>query len=633
MALDLNNSYQQAQDKLKALKTFREAKSSINQSLNQTENQNTPDYTKSSFQLDASEIQNKIKKKMDSQFDQLVGLVASNKGSGPATAQFLIRKFIVAIKILNKKLPDILAEEIIKALGCDLEQTFTSGQSIYVKMKSIDLFKLLFIDPASKVGKVKYEKSQYNTYSVPSSANRMLKEREQNPGESLSSVYGSPYLGYSSNPLFDITFEQVYGGDTTGWFKIDLSNRPGLAPNSQIKVSEFLVDYFKTLKLLEYKLLIGNILELVLGVFSIKLRFAQGTVDDSTRFGLLVQRILGLCFDDEEEISIAGQAKTPELDDTTETFFEMSNVDIGIIEERTTQILKGVTSFETCDNVELPVDSDKILDIIEEELNKYPEDEGFEETLNSISTYLSNDPNWSMAFPYPDQLKITLDFSFIKKMPEAVVSSIIGPKVLLPFLTMIKALGIPYDDNSTGLSNFMKQNRELMKQLISKIGAEFIRILFLEIKKDIRNLVKAIIIDISKDESGAIVVMIEKLINIGIIVATIVKDYRRCKSVIDSILALFNIIPLQRQSIPLPLLLLSPLLPGYSPNRAFINAIENFQKLGVPTGALPDGTPNIGLQSMYSQLKGQDLEQKENGKLEGGVLTPFGAFKITGKVL
>jgi hypothetical protein len=631
MALDLDNSYKQAQDKLRALKTFSEVKSSVNKAIAQTETNTTPNFDLSSFNLDQAEIQRQIKKKMESQFDQLLSLVQSNRGSGPATGQFLIKKFVQTIKILNKKLPDILAREIIKALGCDFEQTFTGGQEIWVKMKSIDLSKLLFVSPDSKVGRLKYERTPYTTTNVPSSINRMLYERIQNEGELLSSAYGSQFLGYSTNPLFDIEYQQVNAGDITGWFRVVLSDRPGLAPGSQIKVSEFLTDYYKTIKVLDFKALTAALLDLTLGAVSIKLRMAQGTIDDSTRFGLLVQRILGMCFDEGDEISIAGQAKTPELDDTTDTFFEMTDVDFGIIEQRTAQILKGVVSFQTCDNVELPVDAEVILDLIEENLNKFEEGEGLEETLNAISTYLSNDPNWSLSFPFPDQLKITLDFSFIKQFPQAVVSCGLGPKVILPFMIMIKALGIPYDEDTTGMANFIRKNRALMNQLISQIGAEFVRILFEEIKKDIRNLIRSIITDISKDETGTTAAMIDKLISIALIVVTIVKDYRRCKSVIDSILALLNFIPLKKPSIPIPLLQFSALLPGYSPNKAFINSIEKMQQLGLPTGPLPDGSPNLGLQAMYSQLKGADTEQKENGKLELSVVTPFGVFKGNGK--
>jgi hypothetical protein len=55
------------------------------------------------------------------------------------------------------------------------------------------------------------------------------------------------------------------------------------------------------------------------------------------------------------------------------------------------------------------------------------------------------------------------------------------------------------------------------------------------------------------------------------------------------------------------------------------------QQLGLPTGPLPDGSPNLGLQAIYSQMKGADTEQKENGKLELSVKTPFGTFKGNGK--
>ena len=86
--------------------------------------------------------------------------------------------------------------------------------------------------------------------------------------------------------------------------------------------------------------------------------------------------------------------------------------------------------------------------------------------------------------------------------------------------------------------------------------------------------------------------------------AQLINDYRRCKSLLDNILVILNLIgqipvpsptgsgfvPLKTE-IPLPLLALSSLLPGYSPERASINAIELLQGLGVPTGTLPDGSP------------------------------------------
>ena len=71
-----------------------------------------------------------------------------------------------------------------------------------------------------------------------------------------------------------------------------------------------------------------------------------------------------------------------------------------------------------------------------------------------------------------------------------------------------------------------------------------------------------------------------------------------------------------KSEIPAPLLLLSSVLPGYSPERATINAIELFQGLGIPTGTLPDGSPNLMLLYNLATNKASDKEESENGKIE-----------------
>ena len=634
MALDLNNSYEEAQNKLKSLKTFSESKSSINNALKKTENQTQPSFDESKYKLDSAELERKIKKQVKGQFDQLLGLILSNKGSGSSTAAFLIKKFTKTIKEINQKIPDIVLEEILKSFGCDLEQTYETGVPIYIKASAIDLFKILNEDPTTNTGKILYERGTYSPQNIPKTTNKLLWQLKSDENQYHSALFNTDYLGFSTAPLFDIRYVQTnpVNNDITGWYEVILKDRPNNEPN---KVSQFLLDYYKSIRFLDINCLIASLMEAIFGIVSIKLRFGTTTIDDTTKFGLIVQRILGLCFDEAQEISVSGQAKTPELDDTSESFFEMSNLDTSIIEQRTAQIQKGVVSFETCNNVELPVNTETIISIIDEYTIENSID-GLERCLNQISLFLSNSPSWSLSFPFPDQLKVTLDFNFVKKIPLAVASTILSPKVILGFLSMLISLGLPYDQNSKGLSNFMKQNRELVKQIISRVGGEFIRTLFEEIKKDIRVLVRAIITEITKDDQATIYLMIEKLVQIATLVVSIINDYRQCKSVIDSILQLLSLIPkLSRNTIPTPLLLFSSLLPGSSANRAFINNIENLQKLGLPTGTLPDGSPNLGLQSAFAQSKGMDKEIKENGKIEAVVKLPlpFGAVKVTGKLV
>jgi hypothetical protein len=631
MALDLENSYSDAQFKLQAYKTFLESKKSIDNALAKAGNQFQPESSKSTFNIDQAEIQRKIKQQVQNQFDQLLNLIMANKGAGLSTTTFLIKKFVRTIKILKSKLLDILAEEFVKALGCDLEQTYLAGE-YYIKVCSIDIFKILQEDPTSKVGRLLYEAREYNSTASPRSTNRMFYQLTQSEPASHQDLFGNDYLGYSTTPLFNIRYSEYdLNGDGSGWFVVTLLDRADGQPN---KVSQFIVDYLKTINIIDIKALITALIEAVLGVVSVKLRYGTTTIDDSTKFGLLIQRILGMCFDEEQEISIAGQAKTPVLDDTTESFFELTDLDTSIVEQRTLEITKGVVTFETCDNVELPVEADVILDIIEETVG-FNEDIGVMETaLEQISLSLSSNPSWQISFPFPDQLKISLDFNFVKKIPQALITNVISPKVIFPFLTMVKALGIEYDDSLCGPRNFMRQNSQLMKNLMSRIGGFFIETLFNEIKKDIKNLVRAIIIDISKDDQATIYLMLEKLVGIALKIIAFIKDYRRCKSVIDAILQLFSLVPkIGTSKIPPPLRAFAAALPGYSPNRAFISNIEFMQRMGLPTGPLPDGSPNLGLQAAFAQIKGQDVEQKENGKLEAVVNlpAPYGWIQVTGK--
>ena len=58
------------------------------------------------------------------------------------------------------------------------------------------------------------------------------------------------------------------------------------------------------------------------------------------------------------------------------------------------------------------------------------------------------------------------------------------------------------------------------------------------------------------------------------------------------------------------------LMGGYSESRAFLGAIEEMQKLGIPTGPMPDGSPNLEVLSKFAQMKAMANEEAENGKVQ-----------------
>lgn len=97
-------------------------------------------------------------------------------------------------------------------------------------------------------------------------------------------------------------------------------------------------------------------------------------------------------------------------------------------------------------------------------------------------------------------------------------------------------------------------------------------------------------------------------------ILNLVKDFRECKSVIDELLSLLKLAGKGfGNKVPYPLLLSSELLDGYSSTRAFLNVIEEFEKLGLPTGPMPDGSPNLMLASIKGMMDGMDKEEAQNG--------------------
>ena len=78
-------------------------------------------------------------------------------------------------------------------------------------------------------------------------------------------------------------------------------------------------------------------------------------------------------------------------------------------------------------------------------------------------------------------------------------------------------------------------------------------------------------------------------------------------------------------------MLLSDFLPGTSPERSTINTINYLQSVGIPTGPMPDGSPNLMAIQIMMSHKGADQEQAENGKLDAFGLSPAGPVQIFGK--
>jgi hypothetical protein len=631
MAIDTSNGYKQIQKKLESSKTYKQlvtdykkSKKKAGSSFEQSNSQLSQRISKIS-----GETKNKIKQ-TKTQLDELLDIFDI---SGSKSLTYLKSRFLLALKNKLPEIFELLLEESISAVGCDQQQTYygnpsdQNGSLIYVKVSSIDLFGLLKTDPSTKVGKLLYEKGSFTVQNNPFQMNKLLYSTIQS-SNSYYSDYGQNYLGISGQELFNIKYVEINPntGIGGGWYEISLKNRL----NANI-VSEFFVDYYKTIKIFDDHNVISWVMDALVGCLSIKLGDGDLKINDKSKFYLIIQRILGLCFDSRTEIDTSGISKLSQNDGIDDSLFEFTEIDLRNIDQRLNNIKNGVATFESCDNIELPINTDGLIDNLENLI--YTPDTEYLNSVNNLNSFIIQEPqNELVKKTFGVQV---FDKDFIKKLINGIAAAILSPKILLPIFIMIKATQKTVDDTISTISDFCKEFKKFTKELISKIASIFIKELFNIIKKDIKNLVMTILSDINKEKIrkkyGMIVVLTKALIAIGTTIS-LIRDWRRCKSVIDELQILLSLIEQNRISkgrdIPLPLVLASRLLDGFSKTRAFIGTIQELQDLGIPTGPMPDGSPNLTMLAMYAQINGYADELADNGKVQIGVnpltVTPIG---------
>lgn len=648
MSIDLQNSYDTLKTKIGGAKTYTEAKvAQVNQLKNQGDNlESALDKGKATLEEFKQNAQ-RIKQDTKSQLSQLFDITSLTNGSGSNTSKYFKDKFISAISKSKPEIMKIIIQETIHAINCSSQQEFVPNNPIYVNINSIDFFKQLQINPSGNKGKFYYEKKPFSVNDTRKSLNRELYKRTQNPNQSFSSDpnnQGLLYQGGSGQNLFNITFvNQDNNGNQGSFFKIELNQRlssDGInnVPN---KVVDFVTDYFNSIEVVEPHLYSAKIMDILTGALSVEA--GTKSLEANTKIQKFMNRILGLCFDSTQEIDTQGSSKIPELDGIDENFFELTSLNLRDIEEQQNKYNKRVIELVDCDNFQLPVNTDLIFEGLDQIISGTTISEENDAINGLVDKVLSNaqkEFNLNLNLP---SFKLNLNNEFIKNLPNGLVMSILSPKVLLPIMIMIKSLSQSVGENIDyaidNVQDFFNKFKRYVISITSKIVAIFVKVLFDLIKKDIFNLLQVIVKDLAKEKATKKYAMIAKLVQLLIIVANFIKDYRQCKSVIDELLNLFRVLTSGwGGEIPLPLLFASQALDGYSYTRAFLATVEEMQKLGIPTGNLPSGAPNKFVLGKLAQMKAMAMEEAENGKVQiavpalavaafgGGTTIPQSAF-------
>ena len=557
-------------------------------------------------------------KTVKNQFEELIDIfkyTLPNNQSGSYNST-LVRLFAQAAIRTKERVLQILVEEVLAAIGCSQEQTFILNQALYIKVESIDLFDQLKNNPNSEPASLMYEAVSTSPGTIPFAMNRALYERIQDEGVSFKNDTGSNYIGSSGGDIFDFEYvKQDNNGNVGNFLKVTLVKQ-----TSPVKrISDFLMDYYQSIDVLNFDVLMANVFQQLTGFISIGGGVSDGKQFDISKFQKILTRIMGLCFDDTQEIAVSGNAKLSELDLIDESFFELTPLDLRNIDVELSNVRQGVVEFEDCDNVKLPVDVNAISGVIRKIQGETSDSRKVKAVEDAIDT-VANNKDWKTLTLPKFNINANIKLDFIKSLPRGIVCTVLSPKVMFGFMVALKSLGSLIGDNIDSLSSFMNRFKKFIVNLMSRILSIYIEELFNLIKKNIKRLVGDIIRSISIESQNKKVRIYSTIIYALYLLGSAFLDYRKCKSIVDEILKLLNLalqsLGFNQISIPLPFLAGSALLPGVSDIRAFSNTIEQLQKSGLPTGDLPDGSPNLMNIGMLSMIKGMNQEQSENSKTE-----------------
>jgi hypothetical protein len=450
---------------------------------------------------------------------------------------------ILFLTIQNTKarIKNSLIEDIISTIGCSEEQSYDNmvNTPIYIKVKNIDLFNILKTSPDDEYGKLNYEKEDSENGDVPYAMNRQL-FRRLSTYQSFSQQYGQSFIGASGQELFDLQYVDNYIDQNNiqqfgDFFKVTLKGQL----NNKTKVSDFLNDYFESIDVFNLPSVMNISLSQIFGGLNIGIKSSDEEIKALTKFQKVVKRLMGACTDPTQKIDVSGTAKLSDLDIIDDSFFDVTNLEDVNIEQTVNRKINGLVTFEGCETVNLPVNTQATAEIVNNIINE-------NNVVSQINLFfagieeLTADQNWQSS-GFGLDLNLSLNLDIIKNLPIALFRAILSPKVLLGFLVMIKSLitnTLEFED----LSDFLIKFKKFVLKFTRNIIAIFIEELATQIKKNIKQLITSVIKDIKSELLDKQTKMYVTILEALLITGKGVLDYRECKPVIDDILQLLNLI-------------------------------------------------------------------------------------------
>lgn len=608
MAVDVENNKKEGLKKLQNLKNTNDAIDSLKKSDELNTLMSSIDATK---------------KEDSNMLDYFLDLLQIT--GGPDVVKKLRRKTAKLTGSLAEECKEIIFEELIQFINCDLDFVIPSANGIInlsattdanlmtLKVKSLDPFSMLKTNPSSAVGRALYEKLPPAVGQLPYSTNQELFSRLQNP------FLPQDYLGASGERLFTIEFD---GNEAYNIRPVGLDNTFNdnyIAPNNDRKITTFLRDYFDSIKIFEGQNFLGNLLNALTGFLDIQVNLSSEEAQLNGKFGEIIKKILGLCGDDGDgssgaPITASGIGHLSEDGVSLEPdspFWDFGPQELRNLEEETNLKLKGLIKFITCDDIEGKINLDELnnqISSIIDENNNVVEGVKINNAIENVINGMSTGEN-DLGFKLP-QLQVEFDLNILKKLPQILVSLILTPKILLGMGIALKAVGEFFETND--IMELVKKFSRIIVKIVKRIFKLIIELIWEEIKKMIIQLVKKILQEVMNEKQLKQLAIITSLIQTLLAATDIIDNLNNCRSILDTLLKYLKIPPISSVNVPKNLLFASASRPGFSDVRAFQNVLENLQTAGINTEPHADGSTNATVVMLYNTIKGVEKERTEN---------------------
>lgn len=530
-----------------------------------------------------------------------------------------IKKYALeSANVTVKDSKNIVKESVKEVLFVDSESSICGvdtnmpQDTMTLSPKEFDFLNVLQNDPTSKVGILMYEEESPTYGDI---------KMDRDLYGAFSSNY--TFTSKSGNNLFDLSW------DTTN----QQYNVTGLKQGVDIKVSQFLDDYYDSIEDPKIEHVIKNAM-----LMTLKGDGENPQVVDMSlnKLNMLCSKLFKICGSSTEGSGLiqTTSQQFSENDQDISSYFDFNDVEGIDIDDEDARYRK-VLRFIDCGNFEVPSPQNSFEDFVY--LSSGDLDSLVDSTLENVALNTSLSVGDNNLF---QNINLELVNLFILNVPKALVSSVLSPKIFFPLAVAWKQIKGAAGD----VVELIKKLSKLVYTIIKKLFWKFLNGFWQRIKNDLLNFISQIGQRILKNKYKHYVRIITSIISL--LRSLLAQGFDNCLAIFQAILAAVKgalNLPGGKINVPGFLLGFADLLPGYSADRAYMNAAERMAAAGLNVGTIY-GEANEYLIMTKAIIEGMSEEMDNNSFIKasnkmvtipspvGPIIIPPGIINSSGKL-